>query len=61
MYCGVENSGGLDRLNNDKVYKFGNVVPCCAQCNYMKKDINIHTFIKHLCRVNAFQIKQTRL
>lgn len=27
---------GLDRLNNDKGYVIGNVVPCCGGCNRMR-------------------------
>ena len=31
--------GGLDRKDNKKGYELENVVPCCAKCNYLKRDL----------------------
>lgn len=52
-YCGTEPAriwqqpktngpyvcNGVDRMDNSKGYKIGNVVPCCEICNRAKKDI----------------------
>jgi len=41
-YCGgslPETSGGLDRLDNSRGYDPDNVVPCCATCNYVRRDL----------------------
>ena len=40
-YCGgplPETSAGLDRLDNSKGYDIENVTPCCALCNYARRD-----------------------
>ena len=34
-----EVCGGLDRKNNELGYIPGNLVPCCARCNYLKRDL----------------------
>lgn len=35
---------GLDRVDNDKGYFLGNIVPCCKTCNYAKRDMSIDKF-----------------
>jgi hypothetical protein len=40
-YCGgplPKKSTGLDRLDNLLGYDFENVTPCCALCNYARRD-----------------------
>lgn len=38
-YCGTtEENRGLDRVDNDKPHVKGNVVPCCAPCNFARGD-----------------------
>ena len=40
-YCGgplPTSSAGLDRLDNSKGYTPENVTPCCAICNYARRD-----------------------
>ncbi len=34
-YCGfpLPEAGGLDRIEGEKGYVLGNVIPCCTQCN----------------------------
>jgi len=41
-YCNLPISDwgiGLDRLDNDKGYELGNVVPCCPVCNKVRNNI----------------------
>lgn len=56
VYCGakpVSKSGfkdwqkqaflnGIDRINNDDGYYIGNIVSCCYQCNWSKRDLSIN-------------------
>jgi len=58
FYCGIDKSGGIDRLKNNIGYTFDNIVPCCAQCNYMKKNLNLNVFLNCLCRVYNHQKKK---
>lgn len=48
-YCGCYDKKssivGIDRLDNDKGYIKGNIVPCCIMCNLMKNCLNEATFI----------------
>jgi hypothetical protein len=40
-YCGgplPKTSAGLDRLDNTRGYDLDNVTPCCALCNYARRD-----------------------
>lgn len=39
---------GLDRVDNRKGYTEDNVVPCCTQCNYLKRAFNKDTFISQV-------------
>jgi hypothetical protein len=51
-YCGnklgkkSETGSGLDRLNNNMGYEVGNVVSCCAFCNWLKGSIFNETEMK---------------
>lgn len=37
-------TNGIDRLDSSKGYMQGNVVSCCAECNYFKSDISFDDF-----------------
>jgi hypothetical protein len=51
-YCGNEvETIGLDRIDSDKCYKIGNVVPCCHTCNVMKLAIPREMFIQHCKKI----------
>jgi len=52
-YCGVENSMGIDRLNNEEGYTMSNAVPCCRICNYAKRDMKLADFLSWIRRVHA--------
>lgn len=66
-YCGVEpyhtwppdghTNGrivyqGLDRVDNDRGYVSGNVVPCCGTCNKAKLAMSQSAFKDWVCRVH---------
>jgi hypothetical protein len=57
-YCGFINQShgiGIDRADNTKGYIKSNCIPCCTQCNIMKKDHDLITFIKicqHIATIN---------
>lgn len=42
-YCGEKPKkyNGIDRFDSQKGYILDNCVPCCEQCNFMKRDFNI--------------------
>ena len=51
--CGNGNFiyNGIDRLDNTKGYTLDNVVPCCYQCNWAKRDLSINEFISWVNRI----------
>lgn len=54
FYCGYIENGkiiGIDRLNSNKNYIDGNMVPCCVLCNFMKNTMDIATFISHTRKI----------
>jgi len=66
-YCGAEPSqvarthnsngayiySGLDRIDNDRGYVDGNVVPCCSVCNYAKRSMTVKEFYAWIERVHT--------
>lgn len=36
---------GIDRIDNNVGYTVGNCAPCCAQCNWAKKDLTQKEFV----------------
>lgn len=42
-YCGEapKKYNGIDRFNSQLGYTISNCVPCCEQCNFMKRDYDI--------------------
>ncbi len=45
-YCGDKVEGvGIDRIDNLQGYNMDNCVPCCNQCNMMKKSYSMEEFI----------------
>jgi hypothetical protein len=39
---------GVDRVDSDKGYIIGNVVPCCKRCNISKSSMTVENFKKHV-------------
>ncbi|KKL92938.1 hypothetical protein LCGC14_1879680 [marine sediment metagenome] len=50
-YCGEDPPVGVDRFDNAFGYRYDNVVPCCANCNYMKRHRTTDDFIAHVKRI----------
>lgn len=46
--CGRAPAFGIDRVDASGDYTIANSKPCCTNCNYMKKDISLKDFQKHL-------------
>lgn len=55
VYCGVLPANGVDRKDNTLGYSVTNAVPCCAQCNYGKRDQTVKEFLDWVRRVHAFR------
>ena len=48
---------GIDRVDNEVGYVYGNMVACCWQCNKSKADMNVQDFISWIRRA-ASHIEQ---
>jgi hypothetical protein len=42
---------GVDRIVNSKGYHEDNVVPCCKECNYAKRNMGINEFYQWACKI----------
>lgn len=53
-YCNKKisyrHSNGIDRKNNKEGYSLMNCTSCCSECNQMKGDLDMETFINH-CKI----------
>lgn len=52
IYCGRDSFGGIDRVDNNIGYEINNCVPCCWDCNTMKRTKTPAEFIND-CRTIA--------
>lgn len=56
FYCHRQNtyyhSNGIDRIDNSIGYIMNNCVSCCAECNSMKADMDVATFVE-TCKMVA--------
>ena len=56
LYCGAhEVLNGVDRLDNANGYIPGNVAPCCAICNVMKRKMFKEQFLSWIRRIAFHQ------
>jgi hypothetical protein len=55
FYCGLENCRGADRMDNSLGYTLENTVPCCAQCNQMKNDYTISSWMSQMKKIIQYQ------
>lgn len=56
FYCNSpvqERLHGIDRMDNTKGYCLENCVPCCKECNFMKKALDAHTFIQRCLHISS--------
>lgn len=61
FYCGKEGLNGADRIDSDKDYENGNIVPCCYRCNVMKASLMQKDFIKQCKRIIAYQRSKNKV
>lgn len=47
----VFKHNGIDRIHNDYGYFLFNCVPCCKNCNMMKKDLTYKDFLLHVTKI----------
>lgn len=55
IYCNeLQSKGysGLDRLDSNKGYEPGNVVPCCEFCNWAKNTSTVDEFIERINKIH---------
>jgi hypothetical protein len=56
--CKKESSdvhlNGMDRFDNCLGYTEDNVLPCCSECNYMKREFVLDKFIEHVIQIYEF-------
>ena len=45
---------GIDRIDSKKGYELDNIVPCCAQCNYMKIQYPQEQFLKKAEQIHTY-------
>ena len=68
FYCGMEPSertiyigngkkeltmNGIDRMDNREGYVLSNVMPCCKECNYAKKEMEYGAFLAMIRRIHG--------
>ena len=46
---------GVDRVDSSIGYVFENCVPCCKNCNYMKRNLSSQEFLGHIQQISIFQ------
>lgn len=55
FYCGnaPKQFNGIDRVNNERGYEFGNVVTCCSTCNVAKGTKTVMEFATWTARIGS--------
>lgn len=51
----VEVHNGVDRVDNNRGYEVGNVVPCCKYCNSFKSNYSEEKFLEHVKAIAKHQ------
>jgi hypothetical protein len=62
-YCGAAPDhiySGIDRVDNEKGYVKGNMVPCCAKCNFMKGQMDVDEFLTQAYQIATWNIGRLR-
>lgn len=55
IYCGTNDRVGIDRVDNSLGYFSANCDPCCADCNYAKREMSNESFLNLVARIYAHQ------
>jgi len=53
-YYGSYIYNGIDRKDNKKGYTIDNVVSCCWECNYFKKERSYNEFLDLISRIHSY-------
>lgn len=56
-YCGEYEVMGVDRVDNRIGYLVSNSVPCCMECNFMKRTMDKHRFVNRAVKIARHQEK----
>ena len=56
-FFGPFKASTIDRIDSNKGYVMGNVVPCCTMCNKAKLDNSLEDFLSWVNRVYNYQNK----
>jgi hypothetical protein len=48
---------GIDRIDSNKGYSIGNVLPCCEDCNKAKRNLGYNQFLDLIKRIYEFRIR----
>jgi hypothetical protein len=56
-YCGEFEIMGVDRVDNRVGYLVSNSVPCCFECNFMKRTMDKHKFVNRAIKIARHQEK----
>jgi len=61
-YCGTAPVlySGIDRVDNAKGYVWGNMVPACAKCNFMKGQMDVDEFLTQAYQIATWNIGRLR-
>jgi hypothetical protein len=67
-YCGREglnhtlgfDYNGIDKIDANEGYVINNVVPCCKDCNVMKRKMLIHDFLQQVERISEYGKKNKK-
>jgi hypothetical protein len=51
FYCRKKSINGIDRLDSSKGYISGNCVPCCKECNFMKRSLSLTEFLEKINKI----------
>jgi len=49
---------GLDRINSNLPHNKNNVVPCCKQCNWAKRDLSYDDFLNWVKKLYEYQFNK---
>lgn len=57
IYCGTNESVGIDRKDNKYGYILTNCQPCCSTCNLMRRTLPMNMFIQYIKRILCYYKK----